>query len=65
MAPSYAPLFLSARMSQYGYWIVEVSTAPGERMSIMVAKIGITQHEAIDLVAQASSLYPASARSRQ
>lgn len=59
MANLYAPVTLGARMSDYGYWIVEISVAPGQRMSVMVAKMGITQQEAIDLVAEAAPFYPA------
>lgn len=59
MANPYAPVTLGARMSDYGYWIVEISVAPGQRMSVMVAKIGITQQEAIDLVAEVAPFYPA------
>lgn len=45
---SYDPIALSARMSDYGYWVVTVSVAPGLRMSVMICRIGITQQEAIE-----------------
>jgi hypothetical protein len=59
MAHNYAPIVLDTRMGDYGYWIVTISVAPGSRMSIMVAKVGVTQQEAQDLVLEASALYPA------
>jgi hypothetical protein len=55
---SYEPIAVRAYMSQYGYWIVELSMAPASTLSVMVATIGITQQQAIDLVMSASSLYP-------
>lgn len=54
----YEPVILDTRMSDYGYWIVTISAAPGERFSIMVATIGITQQEAEALVTEAAPLYP-------
>lgn len=54
----YEPITVSAEMGKGGYWIVTISMAPAAQMSIMVAKMGVTQQEAIDLVLQASSRYP-------
>jgi len=49
MAPSkYKPLPLKARMSDYGYWVVDVSVAPGRVVSVMIAPVGITSEAARD-----------------
>lgn len=43
----YSPIPIDTRMSQYGYWIVTISTGPSERLSVMVATIGIDPDKAI------------------
>lgn len=45
----YAHLAVRTRMSDMGYWVVEVSIAPGKIVSIMVAKAGIDPAEAARL----------------
>lgn len=42
----YEPVSLGATMSQYGYWTVKVSVSPWQRMSVMIAVIGITPDQA-------------------
>lgn len=59
MAPNYAPLTLGARMSDYGYWVVTVSVAPGLRLEVMICKVGITQQQALDAVNPVVPRYPA------
>jgi hypothetical protein len=39
-------LVLNTRMSDYGYWVVEIGTASARHVSIMVCKTGITPQEA-------------------
>lgn len=39
-------IVLNTRMSDYGYWVVEIGVASGRHMSIMVCKTGITPDEA-------------------
>jgi hypothetical protein len=39
----------NVRQSKYGYWIVDVSVAPAQTMSIMICKLGITPDEARQL----------------
>jgi hypothetical protein len=47
MAPSvYKPLTLDVRMSDYGYWVVSVSVAPGRVVSVMIASTGISSEVA-------------------
>jgi hypothetical protein len=36
----------NVRMSDYGYWVVTFSCAPGLTMSIMMCHTGITQQQA-------------------
>jgi hypothetical protein len=38
----------SVRMSDYGYWVVTFSCAPGVTLSIMLCHTGITQQQAVD-----------------
>jgi Exonuclease I len=45
----YKPLVIGCRMSDYGYWIVDVSASPGAVVSVMIAKTGITPDEARSL----------------
>ena len=39
-------IVLNTRMSDYGYWVVEIGTASAQHVSIMVCKVGITPQEA-------------------
>lgn len=48
MSPAYKPIVLSTVMSQYGYWLVTYSVAPGLRVAVMICTIGITQQQAED-----------------
>lgn len=43
----YDPVPLKARMGAHGYWLVDVSVSPWQRMTIMVCKVGITPDKAI------------------
>lgn len=45
----YKPLVLSVRMSDYGYWVADVSVAPGRTVSVMIAVTGITRQEVGDI----------------
>lgn len=38
---AWEPRVLSVRMSDYGYWIADVSTGPGKTVSVMIAVTGI------------------------
>ena len=40
--PVYRPIVTNVRMSDYGYWVVDVSPAPGLSISVMIAVVGIT-----------------------
>lgn len=46
---AYAPIVLSTRMSDYGYWVVDVSVAPDKTVSVMIAVTGITAAQASEL----------------
>lgn len=46
MSHSYKPIVVDVRMSDYGYWVVTISTAPWQRISIMVTSVGITREQA-------------------
>lgn len=39
-------IVLNTRMSDYGYWVVEIGTASAQHVSIMVCKVGISPREA-------------------
>lgn len=47
--PSYDPLVTHVRMSDYGYWVADVSVAPGMTMSVMLAPTGITPEQAASI----------------
>jgi len=51
----YDPVFLSAEMTDQGYWRVTFSVAPGLRLPVTLTRIGITRSEAIAL---AQSIIP-------
>lgn len=53
----YEPIVIGVTMSQYGYWITEISVTPWQRMAIMVCQVGITPDEA--KVAALASISPA------
>jgi hypothetical protein len=55
---TYKPLVISHRMSDYGYWIVDISASPGMVMSVMIAKTGITPDEARTLALGAHASLP-------
>jgi hypothetical protein len=42
---TYRPIILGCRMSDYGYWICDVSVAPGKVISVMICKTGITAED--------------------
>lgn len=46
MSPSYSPVIVETRMSDYGYWVVTISTAPWRRLSVMICSVGITREQA-------------------
>lgn len=62
--PDYKPVVLGTRQSRYGYWIVTISAAPGFRMEVMCAILGITSKDAESMIIGAASQLP-HARSRQ
>ena len=43
----YNPIVLSTEMNQYGYWVVTVSAAPGYRLAVTCARVGISRSEAV------------------
>lgn len=45
----YKPIVLSHRMSDYGYWVIDVSVAPDKTVSVMIAQTGITPEQAREL----------------
>lgn len=45
----YKPIVTSVRMSDYGYWVVDVSIAPAVTCSVMIARIGISPDDASQL----------------
>lgn len=45
----YAPVILAVRMSDFGYWVVDVSVAPDKTVSIMIAEVGISPDQAREL----------------
>lgn len=47
--PDYAPLPVGVRMSDYGYWVVELSVSPWQRISVMICTVGITPEDAVSL----------------
>lgn len=42
-------IVLNTRMSDYGYWVVEIGVASARHMSIMVCQVGISPQEAEQL----------------
>lgn len=42
-------IVLETRMSNYGYWVVTIGVAPGQRVSMMVCKVGITPMQAREM----------------
>lgn len=46
---TYEPIVLSVRMSDFGYWVVDVSVAPDKTVSVMVAQVGISPGQAAEL----------------
>lgn len=54
--PDFKPLLADIRMSDYGYWIVTLGISPWQRMSVMIARVGITRAEAIDLAFTSANL---------
>lgn len=46
---AYKPIVTGVRMSDYGYWIVDVSVAPALVTSVMVAVQGISPDDAARL----------------
>jgi hypothetical protein len=45
--PVYRPIVIDVRMSDTGYWVVDVSVAPGRVVSMMIAEQGITPGAAV------------------
>jgi hypothetical protein len=43
----YDAIVTSVRMSDYGYWVVTYSVAPGVAMSVMVCQTGISPVQAL------------------
>lgn len=62
--PDYKPVVLGVRQSRYGYWIVTISAAPGFRVEVMCAILGITSKDAESMIIGTASQLP-HARSRQ
>jgi len=42
----YRPIVTGCRMSDYGYWVVDVSASPGKVVSVMICETGITPEQA-------------------
>jgi hypothetical protein len=42
----YEPIVADVTMSQYGYWVVELSVTPWQRMSVMICQVGISPDKA-------------------
>jgi hypothetical protein len=42
----YEPIDVGVTMSQYGYWIVELSVSPWQRMNVMICEVGISPDKA-------------------
>lgn len=61
--PEYHPIPLDVSMSDYGYWIVTLSIAPGLRLQTMICSVGITQQQALDAAMHVVPSYPAERRS--
>ena len=59
MSANYEPITLDVRMSDYGYWVVTYSLAPGLRLAVMVCRLGLTQQEAAAFALPTLSAYPA------
>ena len=45
----YSPVVIAVRMSDYGYWIADVSVAPDKTVSVMIAVTGISPETASEL----------------
>jgi hypothetical protein len=45
----YDPIPIDVRMSDYGYWVVTLSLAPGLRLSVMICSVGISPERATEL----------------
>jgi hypothetical protein len=45
-AHEYTPYPVDVWMSQYGYWVVDLSVTPWQRMSVMICQVGITPDQA-------------------
>lgn len=45
----YSPIVISTRMSDYGYWVVDISASPGRVLSVMICETGITPERAEQL----------------
>lgn len=43
---AYRPIIIDTRMSDYGYWVVDVSASPGKVVSVMICETGITPDRA-------------------
>lgn len=46
--PDYAHIPIDVYMSRYGYWVVTISVGPGQRLSTMIVKQGISPDQAIE-----------------
>lgn len=42
----YAPVITGCRMSDFGYWVVDVSVSPDKTVSVMIAVTGISPEQA-------------------
>lgn len=45
---TYKPVVTSVRMSDYGYWVADVSVAPALSVSVMIAVVGISPGQAAE-----------------
>ena len=54
----YEPIALSAEMGDYGYWVVTWSVAPGYRVPVTCARVGISRSEAVELTRTALPFLP-------
>lgn len=47
LVSNYNPIPLSCDMNDYGYWVVVWSAAPGYRLAVTCARVGISRSEAV------------------
>lgn len=56
----YTPVVIAHRMSDYGYWVVDVSVSPSQTLSVMIAQTGISPDRARELAVAGLPVIPRS-----